>query len=135
MSFGSDGYALAPEAPFLSSNPHPRSYGNVARLLGKYVREEKVISLEEAVKKLTSLPASNLGIKNRGSLTVGYFADIVLFDPETIADKSTFSKPHQLSVGVSDVWVNGKQALKDAKSTEVMAGKAVRGPGFIAKNN
>jgi len=91
--------------------------------------------LEEAVKKLTSLPASNLGIKNRGSLTVGYFADIVLFDPETIADKSTFSKPHQLSVGVSDVWVNGKQALKDAKSTEVMAGKAVRGPGFIAKNN
>ena len=135
MSFGSDGSALAPEAPFLSSNPHPRSYGNVARLLGKYVREEKVISLEEAVKKLTSLPASNLGIKNRGSLTVGYFADIVLFDPETIADKATFSKPHQLSVGVSDVWVNGKQALKDAKSTEVMAGKVVRGPGFIAKNN
>ena len=135
MSFGSDGSALAPEAPFLSSNPHPRSYGNVARLLGKYVREEKVISLEEAVKKLTSLPASNLGIKNRGSLTVGYFADIVLFDPETIADKATFSKPHQLSVGVSDVWVNGKQALKDAKSTEVMAGKVVRGPGFVAKNN
>jgi len=135
MSFGSDGSAPAPEAPFLSSNPHPRSYGNVARLLGKYVREEKVISLEEAVKKLTSLPASNLGIKNRGSLTVGYFADIVLFDPETIADKATFSKPHQLSVGVSDVWVNGKQALKDAKSTEVMAGKVVRGPGFIAKNN
>lgn len=135
MSFGSDGPAPAPEAPFLSSNPHPRSYGNVARLLGKYVREEKVISLEEAVKKLTSLPASNLGIKNRGSLTVGYFADIVLFDPETIADKATFSKPHQLSVGVSDVWVNGKQALKDAKSTEVMAGKVVRGPGFVAKNN
>lgn len=135
MSFGSDGPAPAPEAPFLSSNPHPRAYGNVARLLGKYVREEKVISLEEAVKKLTSLPASNLGIKNRGSLTVGYFADIVLFDPETIADKATFSKPHQLSVGVSDVWVNGKQALKDAKSTEVMAGKVVRGPGFVAKNN
>ena len=135
MSFGSDGSAPAPEVPFLSSNPHPRAYGNVARLLGKYVREEKVISLEEAVKKLTSLPASNLGIKNRGSLTVGYFADIVLFDPETIADKATFSKPHQLSVGVSDVWVNGKQALKDAKSTEVMAGKVVRGPGFVAKNN
>lgn len=133
MSFGSDGEAPAPEAPFLSSNPHPRAYGNVAKLLGKYVREEKVISLEEAVKKLTSLPASNLGIKKRGSLAVGNFADLVLFDPETIADKATFSKPHQLSVGVSDVWVNGKQALKDAKSTEVMAGQVVRGPGYKAK--
>jgi len=134
MSFGSDGEAPAPEAPFLSSNPHPRAYGNVARLLGKYVREEKVISVEEAVKKLTSLPASNLGIKHRGSLTVGNFADLVIFDPETIADKATFTKPHQLSVGVSDVWVNGKQALKDAKITEVMAGRVVRGPGFVPKS-
>jgi len=134
MSFGSDGEAPAPEAPFLASNPHPRAYGNVARLLGKYVRGEKVISLEEAIKKLTSLPASNLGIKQRGSLAVGYYADLVVFDPNTISDKATFAKPHQLAVGVSDVWVNGKQVLKDSKSTKVMSGKVVRGPGYKATN-
>src|SRR5205823_14811382 len=95
VSFGSDAGSLAPKGAFLKSNPHPRAYGNVARLLGKYVREEKVIPLEEAVRRLSSLPAENLKLDRRGALKPGYFADVVVFDPATIADHATFEKPHQ----------------------------------------
>ena len=130
MSFGSDGSAPAPEGVFLNSNPHPRAYGNFARLLGKYVREEQVISLEEAVYKLTSLPASNLKIKKRGALKTGYYADLVIFDPKSIQDRATFEEPHQLAEGVHHVWVNGRQVLESGKHTGAMPGRVVRGPGY-----
>ncbi len=130
MSFGSDGGAPSAEGVFLKSNPHPRAYGNFARLLGKYVRDEKVIPLEEAVRKLTSLSAEKLKIKRRGSLQPGYFADLVLFDPATIQDHATFEKPHQYATGVKHVWVNGIQVLKDGEPTGAKAGKFVRGPGW-----
>src|SRR6185503_6461032 len=100
VSFGSDASSMAPEGVFLRSSTHPRAYGNFARLLGKYVREEKVISLEEAVRRLSSLPATNLGLDHRGMLKTGMFADVVVFDPATIADRATFENPHQLSVGM-----------------------------------
>lgn len=129
MSFGSDAGAPAPDGVFLKSNPHPRAYGNFARLLGKYVREEKVISLEEAIKKLTSLPAQNLKIKNRGLLQEGYFADIVIFNPQEIDDKATFAQPHQYAVGVEHVFVNGVQVLKNGEHTGAMPGRFVKGPG------
>ncbi len=126
MSFGSDAGSLAPEGVFLKSNVHPRAYGNVARLLGKYVRDEKIIPLEEAIRKLTSLPASNLGITDRGMLKKGNFADIVVFDPATIQDHATFDKPHQLSTGVVHVFVNGTQVLKNGEHTGAKPGMAVR---------
>jgi N-acyl-D-amino-acid deacylase len=129
MSFGSDAESIAPEGAFLKSNPHPRAYGNFARLLGKYVREEKVISLEEAIRRLTSLPAGNLGLDRRGLLKNGYFADVVIFDPATIADKATFENPHQFAVGVRDVFVNGTQLLKDGNHTGKFSGRALWGPG------
>lgn len=131
VSFGSDAESMAPEGAFLKSNPHPRAYGNFARLLGKYVREEKVISLQEAVRRLTSLPAGNLGLDRRGMLKSGYFADVVIFDPNTIADKATFEKPHQFAVGVRDVFVNGTQLLKDGEHTGKFSGRALWGPGKI----
>ncbi|MEO8041063.1 MAG: D-aminoacylase [Acidobacteriota bacterium] len=131
VSFGSDAESMAPEGAFLKSNPHPRAYGNFARLLGKYVRDEKVISLEEAIRRLTSLPATNLGLDRRGSLKPGYFADVVIFDPATIADKATFDKPHQFAVGVRDVFVNGVQMLKDGAHTGKFSGRAVYGPGKV----
>ncbi len=131
VSFGSDGESAAPEGVFLKSNPHPRAYGNFARLLGKYVREEKVISLEEAVRRLTSLPAGNLELDRRGLLKPGYFADVVIFDPNTIADKATFEKPHQFAVGVRDVFVNGVQMLKNGEHTGKFSGRALWGPGKI----
>jgi N-acyl-D-amino-acid deacylase len=131
VSFGSDAESMAPEGAFLKSNPHPRAYGNFARLLGKYVRDEKVISLEEAVRRLTSLPAANLGLDRRGALKVGYFADVVIFDPKTIADKATFEKPHQFAVGVRDVFVNGVQMLKDGNHTGKFSGRALWGPGKV----
>ncbi len=131
VSFGSDAGSMAPEGNFLRSNPHPRAYGTFARLLGKYVREEKVMSLAEAVRRLSSLPATNLGLDRRGFLKAGYFADIVIFDPATIADKATFEKPHQYSVGVRDVFVNGIQMLKDGEHTGKFSGRAVWGPGKI----
>jgi len=130
MSFNSDSGSLAPEGIFLNSNPHPRAYGNFSRLLGKYVRDEKVISLEEAVRKLTSLPASNLKIKKRGSLTEGYFADLAIFNPETIQDHATFAEPHQYATGMVHVFVNGEQVLKDGEHTGATPGKVVRGPGY-----
>ena len=131
VSFGSDAESMAPEGAFLKSNPHPRAYGNFARLLGKYVREEKVISLEEAIRRLSSLPAGNLGLDRRGLLRKGYFADVVIFDPATIADLATFEKPHQFAVGVRDVFVNGVQMLKNGDHTGKFSGRALWGPGKV----
>ena len=133
VSFGSDAESMAPEGAFLKSNPHPRAYGNFARLLGKYVRDEKVITLQEAVRRLTSLPATNLGLDRRGLLKKGYFADVVVFDPNTIADKATFEKPHQFAVGVRDVFVNGVQVMRNGEHTGKFSGRAVWGPGKTAE--
>lgn len=132
VSFGSDEGSPAPEGVFLKSNPHPRAYGNVARLLRKYVREEKVISLQEAVRRLTSLPATTLKIDHRGLLQPGYYADVVVFDPDTVADHATYEKPHQYSTGVSDVFVNGVQVLRNGEHTGAKPGRVVRGPGYVA---
>lgn len=132
MSFCSDAGSFSPEGVFLNYHTHPRAYGSFARLLAKYVREEQIISLEEAVRKLTSLPASNLKIEKRGLLQPGYFADVVVFDPETIQDHATFQEPHQLATGVEHVWVNGEQVLKNGKHTGAMPGRVVRGPGYKA---
>src|SRR6185295_15346456 len=128
---GSDAASQAPEGVFLKANPHPRSYGNFARLLGKYVRDENVMPLEEAVKRLSGLPATNLGLDHRGFLKQGMFADVVIFDPATVADKATFEKPHQYSVGVKQVFVNGIQVLKDGEHTNAKPGRALWGPGKI----
>ena len=130
MSFGSDGKSMAPEGIFLKSATHPRAYGNFARLLGKYVRDEQVITLEEAVRRLTSLPASNMKIDRRGTLKEGYFADVVVFDPQKIQDHSTFEDPHQLSTGMTHVFVNGVQVLRDGEHTGATPGRVVRGPGW-----
>ncbi|HEX6135224.1 MAG TPA: D-aminoacylase [Longimicrobiales bacterium] len=130
MSFGSDAGSLASEGVFLRSNPHPRAYGNFARLLGKYVREERVIPLEEAVRRLTSLPAENLKIRRRGALRPGHFADIVVFDPATITDHATFDRPHRYATGVHHVFVNGVQVLRDGEHTGAKPGRVVRGPGW-----
>ena len=131
VSLGSDGASMAPEGVFLKSSTHPRAYGNFARLLGKYVREEKVISLSEAIRRLTGLPATNLGLDRRGFLRKGMFADVVVFDPQTIADRATFENPHQYSVGVKHVFVNGVQVLKDGEHTGAKPGRALWGPGKI----
>ena len=133
VSFGSDGGSYATEGVFLNSGTHPRAYGNFARLLGKYVREEKVIPLEEAVRKLTLLPATNLGLRRRGALRPGYFADVVVFDPATITDHATFERPHQYATGVRDVFVNGTQVLRNGEHTGAMPGRVVRGPGWVGK--
>ncbi|HET9294190.1 MAG TPA: D-aminoacylase [Gemmatimonadales bacterium] len=130
MSFGSDGGSMSTEGVFLLSGTHPRSYGNFARLLGRFVREEKVIPLEEAIRKLTSQPADNLRIQRRGRLAVGNFADVVAFDPATITDRATFQEPHQYATGVRHVWVNGTQVLKDGEHTGAKPGRFVRGPGY-----
>ncbi|MBA2271703.1 MAG: amidohydrolase family protein, partial [Chthoniobacterales bacterium] len=129
VSFGSDEASQAPEGPFLKSNPHPRAYGNFARLLGKYVREEKVLSLAEAVRRLSGLPASNLGLDGRGLVKEGMFADVVVFDPKTIADRATFAEPHQYAVGMKHVLVNGVAVLKDGEHTGATPGRALSGPG------
>jgi N-acyl-D-amino-acid deacylase len=130
VSFGSDASSMAPEGVFVKTSTHPRAYGNFARLLGKYVRDEHVIPLEDAVRKLTSLPADTLHITERGRLKAGYFADVVAFDPSTIADHATYEKPHQYSTGVRHVWVNGTQVLKDGEHTGATPGRVVRGPGW-----
>jgi N-acyl-D-amino-acid deacylase len=129
VSFGSDESAQAPEGVFLKSMPHPRAYGNFARVLGKYVREEKLLPLEKAIRKLTSLPATNLGLDRRGLLQKDYFADVVVFDPQTIADRATYEKPHQYAVGMKQVFVNGVQVLRDGEHTGVKPGRALWGPG------
>lgn len=129
VSFGSDASAPSTEGVFLKSNPHPRAYGNFARLLARYVRQEQVIPLQEAIRRMTSLPALNLGIEERGILKKGNYADIVIFDPETIQDHSTYADPHKYATGVSHVFVNGLQVLRDGEPTGVPAGRVVRGPG------
>jgi N-acyl-D-amino-acid deacylase len=133
MSFCSDAGSMAPEGVFLKASQHPRAYGNFARLLGKYVRDEKVISLEEAIRKLTSLPCDNLKIKKRGRLVVGNYADIVIFDPMKIQDKATFEKPHQLSEGMMHVFVNGTQVVNNGQHTNKKPGRFVKGPGWKGK--
>jgi N-acyl-D-amino-acid deacylase len=130
MSFGSDGGATAPEGVFLNQSPHPRAYGTFARVLGQYVRDEGVMPLEEAIRKLTSLPARNLGIERRGEIKQGYFADIVVFDAAAIRDHATYEQPHQYSTGVRDVFVNGVQVLKDGEHTGALPGRVVRGRGW-----
>ena len=127
VSFGSDEAAPAPEGVFLESNNHPRAYGNFARLLGHYVREEHALSLGEAIRKLSALPASNLSLADRGRLKAGYVADVVVFDPATIADHATYERPHQLATGVSEVFVNGQLAFRDGKPTGAATGRVVRG--------
>jgi len=129
VSFGSDAASMAPEGVFLKSSSHPRAYGNFARLLGKYVREEKIIPLAEAVHRLSGLPATNLGLDHRGFIKEGMFADVVVFDPQTIADRATFEQPHQYAIGVSHVFVNGVQVLKDGEHTGGKPGRALWGPG------
>ena len=130
VSFGSDEGSYTNEGVFLKSSAHPRAYGNFARFLGKYVREEKVCPLEQAIHKLSDLPAQHLKIKKRGRLIPGYFADIVVFDPATIQDHATFENPHQYATGVSDVWVNGKAVLKKGEPTGATPGRFIKGPGF-----
>ena len=133
MSFGSDAEAMAPEGAFLLSNPHPRAYGNFARVLGKYVREERALTLEDAVRRLSALPASNLSLADRGTLKDGYYADIVVFDPKTIQDHATFEKPHQYSTGVSEVFVNGQLALKGGEPTGAKPGRYVRSGSWTGR--
>jgi N-acyl-D-amino-acid deacylase len=130
MSFGSDGASQAPEGVFLESSTHPRAYGNFARLLGKYVRQERVIPLEEAIRRLTSLPATNLGLRQRGWLAAGYRADVVVFDPDTVQDHATFDNPQRYATGVHHVFVNGRQVLENGEHTGAKPGRVVRGPGW-----
>ena len=130
ISFGSDAASMSPDPPFNNFGTHPRAYGNFARLLGKYIREENVISLEEAIRRLTSLPAENLGIERRGSLTPGFFADVVVFNPDGIADHATYEDPHRFSSGVMHVLVNGQLVIKEGEHTGATPGRVVRGPGW-----
>lgn len=130
VSFCSDAGSQAPEGVFLKSSTHPRAYGNFARLLGKYVRQEKVIMLAEAVRRLSSLPAENLKLEKRGKLEKGYYADIVIFDPDAISDHATYEKPQQYATGMVHVFVNGKQVIKDGGHTGAKPGRFVRGPGW-----
>ena len=130
VSVNSDEGSYANEGVFLKSNPHPRAYGTFARILGKYVREEKVIPLEDAIHRLTSLPASNLQLHRRGRLAAGYYADVVVFNPDSIADHATFDKPHQYATGVIHVLVNGTPVLRDGEHTGAKPGRVVRGPGY-----
>jgi N-acyl-D-amino-acid deacylase len=131
ISFVSDSGALANEGVFMLSNPHPRAYGTFARLLGEYSRDENVVSLPEAIRRMTSLPAYNINIRNRGQLTEGYFADVVVFDPDEIAAMATYDEPHQYAVGVEHVFVNGEHVLEWGEHTGAMPGRVVRGPGWV----
>jgi N-acyl-D-amino-acid deacylase len=130
VSFGSDAASMSAEGVFLNSSTHPRAYGNFARVLGKYVREEQVLTLEQAVHKLTHLPASNLKLRDRGLLATGFYADVVIFDPLTVTDHATFAEPHQYATGVRDVLVNGVPVLRDGEHTGALPGQVVRGPGW-----
>ena len=125
MTFGSDEAAPAPEGVFLKSNPHPRAYGTFARLLGRYVREESLVPLEEAIRRLASLPATNLRLDRRGRLARGYFADVVVFDPTAIVDHATYADPHRYSSGVVDVFVNGEQVLRRGEHTGARPGRVL----------
>ena len=134
VSWCSDASALAPEGVFLDSHPHPRAYGSFARLLGRYVREEGVIPLAEAVRRLTSLPAENLRLERRGRLAAGNYADIVVFDPDRVRDHATFEEPHQLATGVEHVIVNGVRVIRDGSHTGATPGRVVRGPGWTGES-
>jgi N-acyl-D-amino-acid deacylase len=130
VSIGSDEGSLAPEGVFLKSNPHPRAYGAFARVLGRYVREQRVIPLEEAIRRMTSLPAENLKLDRRGRLKAGYHADVVVFDPATVADRATYERPHQYATGVVHVLVNGIPVLDRGEPTDARPGRVARGPGW-----
>lgn len=130
VSVGTDSSAIKPEGPLGAGQPHPRSYGAFPRILGHYVRDEHVLSMQEAVRKMTSLAATQLKIKERGALKDGYFADIVVFDPNTVADKATFEKPHQYSVGINTVIVNGVVTVRNGQHTGAHAGRALFGAGY-----
>lgn len=131
MAFGSDAGAMAPRPPFTDQGAHPRAYGNFARLLGRYVRDQQVIPLEEAIRRLTSMPSTRLGLRDRGVLEAGSFADVVVFDPDQVEDRATFEDPHQLAVGMRHVFVNGRPALLDGNATGEKPGRVVRGPGWV----
>ena len=131
ISFCSDAGSPAPEGAFLASSIHPRAYGSFARLLGYYVREEKLIPLQEAIHTLTTLPAQNLKLRRRGALKTGYHADVVIFDPDHIQDHATYENPHQLATGVVHVFINGIQVLRDGEHTRELPGRIVRGPGWV----
>jgi N-acyl-D-amino-acid deacylase len=130
VSFGSDAGSMSPEGKFLKTHPHPRAYGNFVRVLGKYSRDERLISLEQAVHRLSGLPAENLHLKRRGFLKEGYFADVVVFDPARVQDHATYEKPQQFATGVQQVFVNGVQVIKNGEHTGAMPGRVVRGPGW-----
>jgi len=129
VSFGSDAASMAPELPFTKSSAHPRAYGNFARVLAKYVRDDRVLTLPDAIRKLSGLPATNLELDRRGFLKEGMFADVVVFDPATIADRATFENPHQYAVGVRDVLVNGSRVIRNGEHTGAKPGRALWGPG------
>ena len=131
VSFGSDAGSLAAEGRFILTSTHPRAYGNFARLLGRYVRDRRVIPLQEAIRRLSALPTENLGVADRGRLQKGYFADIAIFDPDTIADHATYEQPHQYATGMVHVFVNGEQVLRDGEHTGALPGRAVYGPGEV----
>ncbi len=133
VTFCSDSPSLAPEGVFLKSSVHPRAYGSFARLLARYVRDEKIVPLPEAIRRLAALPAQTLKIQGRGMLRPDYFADVVVFDPEKIQHHATFAKPHQYATGVLHVFVNGVQVLKDGEHTGAKPGRFVKGPGWKAK--
>jgi len=133
VSFNSDAASLAPEGVFLESNPHPRAYGSFARVLGKYVRDEQVITLEDAIRKLAALPAQTMRIDRRGELKPGFFADVVVFDPDEVQDHATFVEPHQYSTGMVHVFVNGEHVLRDGEHTGATPGRVVRGPGWTGE--
>jgi len=133
VSIGSDAGAPALTKNFTESGTHPRAYGTFARVLGKYVRDEKLITLQEAIRKMTSLPASHLKLRKRGLLLQGNYADLVIFDPRKVQDHATYDAPHQYSTGVLHVFVNGVQVLKDGEHTGAMPGRCVRGPGYLIR--
>jgi N-acyl-D-amino-acid deacylase len=135
VALDSDEGSYAPEGLFLKFQPHPRAYGNFARFLGHYVRDEHVAMLADAIRRMSALPAHNLKLRDRGELKAGDYADIVIFDPATIADHATYDKPHQFATGVRDVFVNGVQVLKDGEHTGAKSGQVVRGPGYVAPAN
>jgi N-acyl-D-amino-acid deacylase len=131
VSFGSDEGSFAPEGVFLKFHPHPRAYGNFARVLGKYCRDEKLMSLASAIRKLSKLPADNLKLKRRGEIKAGNFADLVIFDPAAISDHADYANPQQYATGVQQVFVNGVQVLKDGQHTGAKPGRELFGPGYL----
>jgi N-acyl-D-amino-acid deacylase len=133
VSFGSDAGSMAPEGNFLKQSTHPRAYGNFARVIGHYVRDEKVLTLEKAIQKLSNVAAHSLNINKRGELKVGFYADVLVFDPAKVKDNATFEKPHQYATGMVHVLVNGVQVLKNGEHTNAKPGRFVKGAGANTK--